>query len=75
MFGLFKKTRLYNGKEIKEGDLVYFINSDGLKCESKIQKRKFKCKHRDNGTVLKKGSLFLWNNGFEPSDYKSADLS
>jgi len=54
MFGLFKKTRLYNGKEIKEGDLVYFINSDGLKCESKIQKRKFKCKHRDNGTVLKK---------------------
>ena len=74
MFGLFKKTKLYNGKEIKEGDLVYFINSDGLRCESKIEKRHFKCKHQDTRIELKKGTLFFWNNGFEPSDYKSADL-
>ena len=73
MFGIFKKTKLDNGKEIKEGDLVYFINSDGFKCESKIEKRKFKCTHQDSGIALKKGSLFFCNNGFEPSDYKSAD--
>jgi hypothetical protein len=75
MFRLFKKTKLANGKEIKEDDLVYFINSDGVRCESKIEKRKFKRTHQDSGIVLKKGSLFFWNNGFEPSDYKNADLS
>ena len=75
LFGLFKKTaKLSNGKEVKEGDLVYFINSDRVRCEQFIQKRKFDCTHQDTGKKLKKGTLFFWNNGFELSDYKSADL-
>ena len=75
MIKLCRKTKLNNGKEVKEGDLVYFINSDGLKCEGKVEKRKFKCTHQDRVITLKKGSLFFWNNGFEPFDYKNADLS
>ena len=74
MFGLFKKTKLYNGKKVKEGDLVYFINSDGVRCEQTIQKRMFDCVHQDSGEKLKKGTLFFWNNGFKPSDYPNADL-
>ncbi len=74
MFGLFKKTKLSNGKEVKEGDLVYFINSDGVRCEKPIEKRKFDYTHQDTGEKLKKGSLFFWNAGFKPSDYISADL-
>ena len=76
MFGLFKKkTTLYNGKEIKEGDSVYYINSDGERCDCKIEKRRFDCMHQDTGIILKKGTLFFLNNGFEPSDYRNADLN
>ncbi len=74
MFGLFKKTKLNNGKEVKEGDLVYFINSDSIRCERQVEKRKFDCTHQENGNRLKKGTLFFWNSGFEPSDYRSADV-
>jgi hypothetical protein len=74
MISLFKKTKLANGKEVKEGDLVYFINSDGVRCEKAIEKRKFNCIHQDTGEKLRKGSLFFWNIGFKPSDYKNADL-
>ena len=76
IMNLFKqrKTKLYNGKEVKEGDLVYFINSDGVRFEKPIEKRRFNCTHQDTGKKLKKGTLFFWNIGFKPSDYKSADL-
>ena len=74
MFNLFKKTKLANGKEVNEGDLVYFINSDGLRCEKPIEKRKFNCMHQETGKKMRKGSLFFWNSGFDPIDYKSADL-
>jgi hypothetical protein len=74
MFGLFKKTKLFNGKEVKEGVLVYFINSDGVRCQKPIEKRNFNCVHQDTGEKLKKGTLFFWNSGFKPSDYRNADV-
>lgn len=75
MFGLFKKTKLSNGKVVKEGDLVYFINSDGERCEKPIEKRKVDCEHQVTKKKLKRGTLFFWNAGFEPSDYKSLVVS
>ena len=57
-------------ENFKEGDEVYFINSDGVKCEGVIERRLFDCVHSDTKEKLKKGSLFFWNNSFEPSDYK-----
>jgi hypothetical protein len=66
-----KTTILYNGQKVKEGDLVYFTNSDGVRCEGKIQRRLFDCIHSDTKEKLKKGTLFFWNNTFKISDYKN----
>jgi hypothetical protein len=55
-----RKAFLANGTEIKEGDEVSFVNSDGIKCTDKI-------KRREDGT------LFFWNNGFSIEDYSSAE--
>ena len=68
------KTRLHNGKEVKEGDKVYFINSDRKRIEGTIQRRQSDCRHAETGELLKKGTLFFWNNTFNPSDYMSADI-
>ena len=57
-------------ENFKEGDRVYFINSDGETCEGVIERRLFDCVHSDTKECLKKGTLFFWNNSFEPSDYK-----
>jgi len=61
MFNLFKQkyTALHNGKKVKEGDSVRRRDSD--------------CIHADSGSALKKGTLYFWNNCFNPCDYKSAD--
>lgn len=88
MFNLFKqkKALLYNGKKVKEGDKVFFINSDGVRCEGVIERRKFDVKlesphygtlrskdpHKE--TILKKGSLFFWNDGFLIQDYVGLDV-
>ena len=88
MFNLFqqKTATLFNGKKVKEGDKVYFINSDGVRCEGLVQRRKFdvkletphygtprsKDKHKE--TILKKGTLFFWNHGFNIEDYVGLDL-
>lgn len=88
MFNLFqqKTATLFNGKKVKEGDKVYFINSDGERCEGLIQRRKFDVKlatphygtprgkvpHKE--TTLKKGSLFFWNDGFLIEDYVNLDV-
>lgn len=69
-----RKTKLYNGTEVKEGDKVAFINSDGEMCEGLIQRRQFESIHKDTGEKLKKGTLFFWNIGFNISDYKNAFL-
>lgn len=76
MFNLFneRKTKLANGKEVRDGDKVSFIDSDGNRQEGLIQRRKFNCIHSDTGEVLKKGTLFFWNNTFKPSDYYTADV-
>jgi hypothetical protein len=61
-----KKQRvyhLYNGDEVKEGDKVSFINSDGVECVGKIQ-----------GDVNNHGRLFFWNNQFDITDYRNARL-
>lgn len=54
-----RKTFLFNGEEVKEGDEVSFVNSDGEECIDKIRRR-------DDGT------LFFWNNQFEIKDYQNA---
>lgn len=70
---MFKKTtKLANGDKVSEGDLISFIDSDGIAHQGRIKKRAFKCFHQETGKILKKGSLFFWNIGFEPSDYKNA---
>ena len=81
-----KKVKLFNGKEVKEGDKVYFINSDGIRCEGLMQRRKFdvkletahygtaRSKEPQKETTLKKGSLFFWNSGFLISDYVGLDV-
>lgn len=66
---------LYNGTRVKEGDKVHFINSDGVRCEGTIQRRRFDCVHSDTKEKLKKGTLFFWNNSFNPSDYRNLVLS
>ena len=85
---LFKqsKSKLFNGKEVKEGDKVYFINSDGVRCEGLIQRRKFdvkletahygtpRSKEKHKETILKKGTLFFWNSGFLLTDYVGLDV-
>lgn len=74
--GSLKRTliKLYNGTEVKEGDKVAFINSDGKKCEALIKRRKFKASHPDTGEKFKKGTLYFWNSSFNISDYKNAFL-
>lgn len=67
-----KKTKLYNGTVVKEGDKVAFINSDGERCEGLIMRRQFDILHQDTGEKLKKGTLFFWNMGFNVSDYRNA---
>jgi hypothetical protein len=54
-----RKALLADGTEVKEGDEVSFINSDGIKCTDKIRRRK-------------DGTLFFWNAEFNIQDYKSA---
>lgn len=54
-----RKSFLYNGAEVKEGDEVSFVNSDGIKCTDKIRRRK-------------DGTLFFWNTQFSVQDYGSA---
>ena len=77
MFRLFKEktTTLANGKKVKEGDKVHFINSDGVKCKGEIQRRLFNCTHSETKEELKKGTLFFWNSCFTPSDYKNLVVS
>lgn len=89
MFNLFqqKTATLFNGKKVKEGDRVYFINSDGVRCEGLIQRRKFdveiqnphydtqRSKEPHKKLILKKGSLFFLNNGFLIEDYINLDVA
>ena len=55
-----RKAFLANGTEVREGDEVTFVNSDGIKCTDKIKRRK-------------DGTLFFWNNEFNIDDYVSAE--
>jgi hypothetical protein len=88
MFNLFKQKEalLYNGKKVKEGDKVFFINSDGKRLEGVIERRshdyhlsrpaghetRFQKPHEDK--VLKKGTLFFWNPFYLIEDYLTADV-
>ena len=88
MFNLFKQKEafLYNGKKVKEGDKVFFINSDGERLEGKIERRKqdwelakpagheprFQKPHID--MVLKKGTLYFWSPSHLITDFFNADL-
>lgn len=73
MFNLLKQKEafLYNGKKVKEGDKVFFINSDGERLEGVIERRnrdyvlakpaghepRFQQPHEHK--VLKVGTLFF----------------
>lgn len=67
-----RKTKLNNGCEVREGDKIAFIDSDGERCEGLIQRRQFDTIHKETGERLKKGTLFFLNVGFNISDYKNA---
>lgn len=68
-----RKARLFNRKYVHEGDMVYFIDSDGDRREDIVRKRKTDCTHADTGETLKKGTLFFYNNMFKITDYVTAD--
>ncbi len=55
-----RKAFLSNGTEVREGDEITLVNSDGIKCTDKI-------KRRDDG------SLFFWNTTFNINEYVSAE--
>ena len=55
-----RKAFLANGTEVREGDEVSFVNSDGIKNTDKIKRRK-------------DGTLFFWNTSFNIGDYASAE--
>ena len=75
-FKIFKQTEttLFNGKIVKEGDRVSFVDSDGCKRDGIIRRREFDRIHADTKEVLKKGTLYYLNNSFNPCDYKTADV-
>ena len=70
-----RKAKLFNGEIVKENDLVRFINSDGMKCVGRIERRKFASPHNDTGKYFRKGTLFFWNSGFDITDYKNAEIA
>ena len=70
----FKKTKLFNGKTIKEGDSVYLIDSDNIRRKFTVKKRESHWIHSETGKKLKKGTLFFCNIAYEPTDYKNADI-
>ena len=55
-----RKAFLSNGTEVREGDEVSFVNSDGTKCIDRIRRRE-------------DGTLFFWNSTFKIDDYVSAE--
>jgi hypothetical protein len=57
-----RKAFLANGTEVKEGDEVSFVNSDGIQCTDKIRRRE-------------DGKLYFWNTSFDIKDYISAKKS
>lgn len=77
MFSIFKqrKTVLFNGKQVRENDMVSFIDSDGNKHFDRIRRRMFDNIHNETGELLKKGTLFFWNSCYRPNDYKNADIT
>ena len=56
-------VHLFNGTEVREGDLVEFVNSDGEKCQDVIR--------RDVNSPTRR--LFFWNNQFDITDYENAE--
>ena len=82
-----KSITLFNGKKVKYGDSVFFINSDGVRCEGKIKRRKFdvrlqlphhgspRSKEQNKYLVLKKDTLYFWNAGFPIEDYVGLDVT
>jgi hypothetical protein len=70
-----RKTKLFNGTIVREGNLVRFINSDGMKCVGKIERRKFATPYNETGEYFRKGTLFFWNNGFDITDYRNAEIA
>ena len=67
-----KKTTLYNGQLVKEGDVVEWVDSDGKSRTDVIKRRIFDVLHCDTKQILKKGTLFMCNNAYNPSDYITA---
>jgi len=81
-----KEAVLYNGKKVKEGTKISWVNSDGYKLEGIIERRQYDCElalpagHEPRfqephiQRTLKKGTLFFWNPQFLITDYVTADV-
>ena len=55
-----RKAFLANGTEVREGDEVSFVNSDGVRCTNNIKRRA-------------DGTLYFWNITYNIEDYPSAE--
>ena len=55
-----RKAFLANGTEVREGDEVSFVNSDGVRCTNNIKRRAY-------------GTLYFWNITYNIEDYPSAE--
>lgn len=69
-----RKTKLYNGSTVKFGDKVSFVNSDKEIVVGTINRRAYSVLDQVTGKVLKKGTLFFLNIGYDIKDYKNLKL-
>lgn len=63
---------LHDGTQVKDGDMVEWIDSDKNIRQDLVQKRSYDYRHSETGVVLKKGSLFVVNPTYNPCDYSTA---
>ena len=80
IFNKQKTADLYNGTTVQEGDMITYLNSDGIKYKAPIQRRTrdyelqsdvFRPGYTNN--VLKKGTLYFLNPEYLITDYKTAE--
>ena len=55
-----RKAFLANGTEVREGDEVSFVNSDGVRCTNNIKRRA-------------DGTLYFWNITYNIEDYPNEE--
>ena len=80
IFNKQKTADLYNGTTVQEGDNIIYLNSDGIKIVSKVERRERNYQLQSDvwrtgykNHILKKGTLYFLNPEYLISDYKNAE--